>query len=152
MFYAGIGSRKTPHDILYKMEFFGAMLKNKGYVLHSGGASGADAAFSIAVPNNLKIIFRPEHATPEAIHKASQYHPAWARCNDYVKKLHGRNAQIILGKNLDSPVEFVICWTPSGKLVGGTSIGIRIAQDYNIPVYNLAFTDNIEKVDCICRS
>jgi hypothetical protein len=44
---------------------------------------------------------------------------------------------IILGKNLDEPVKFVVCWTPGGKVVGGTGVAIQIAHKNNIPVINL---------------
>lgn len=43
----------------------------------------------------------------------------------------------ILGKNLDKPVEFVVCWTKNGKDIGGTGAAIRCALDHGIPVYNL---------------
>jgi len=102
--------------------------------LRSGGAIGADTAFESGATN--KEIFKPNDATTEAIELASTVHPAWYACNDYVRKLHGRNAQIILGRELNSPVEFVICYTADEEH-GGTSLGIKIAKKFNIPVYNL---------------
>ena len=58
-------------------------------------------------------------------------------CNEYARQLHGRNAQIILGKNLNMPVEFVIAWTMA-ETSGGTKIGLSIAKQRNIPTFNLA--------------
>ena len=49
-----------------------------------------------------------------------------------------RNAYCMLGPDLKSPVDFVLCWTPNAKVVGGTGQGLRIALDYNIPIFNLA--------------
>jgi cell division GTPase FtsZ len=54
-----------------------------------------------------------------------------------VRKLHARNAMIVLGKNLDDPVDFIICWTPGGTGSGGTGQALRIARAYGIPVYDL---------------
>ena len=48
-----------------------------------------------------------------------------------------RNSYQVLGRNLDDPVEFVICWTPGGSGSGGTGQAIRIAKDYQIPVFDL---------------
>lgn len=43
--YTGIGSRETPEDILSVMEDAGYRLARIGFVLRSGKAAGADAAF-----------------------------------------------------------------------------------------------------------
>jgi len=141
MYYAGIGSRTTPDKTLEFITRFARILDRKGYTLRSGGAEGADTAFANGA--SRKEILRPKHATAEAIKIAMSIHPAPQHCKDYVRKLHGRNVQILLGKNLDKPVEFVICWTPGGKTIGGTGLGIRLADDRNIKVYNLFIVDDL---------
>jgi hypothetical protein len=52
-------------------------------------------------------------------------------------KFMTRNMMQVLGKNLDTPVDFVVCWTKNGKDIGGTGAAIRCAWDHSIPVYNL---------------
>lgn len=137
-FYAGIGSRSTPDSELAKMTSIASFLEGRGYTLRSGGAEGADKAFESGVfQPSMKEILRPKHATKEAQEIASKVHPAWHMCNEYVRQLHGRNAQIVLGKNLDHPIEFMIAYTIS-PTVGGTSLGIKLAQQRNIPVFNMA--------------
>ena len=139
MYYAGIGSRTSPPDMCSLMTKLATALEVLGYKLRSGGADGADKAFERGVKNAAnKEILRPKDATPAAIQLASEVHPAWHHCNDYARKLHGRNSQIILGRNLDVPVKFVICWTPKGNEVGGTALGMRLATKQGIIVYNLA--------------
>lgn len=44
-FYAGIGSRRTPEDILQLMKVAGKAFANEGWTCRSGGAEGADTAF-----------------------------------------------------------------------------------------------------------
>lgn len=44
-FYTGIGSRKTPKEILELMRQLGESLANDGWTLRSGAAEGADTAF-----------------------------------------------------------------------------------------------------------
>lgn len=47
MFYTGIGSQSTPGPILRVMEDAGFRLAKMGWVLRSGKAKGADAAFQV---------------------------------------------------------------------------------------------------------
>ena len=72
---------------------------------------------------------------------ASEVHPAWDRCNEWARGMHSRNCHQILGYDLQSPVDAVICWTPNGKIQGGTATVIRIAMKYDIPVFNLGVSD-----------
>lgn len=137
-YYAGIGSRSTPAHECDLLTRLGRSLEELGYVLRSGGAQGADQAFEQGVQNpERKEIFKAHHATVEALELAKAVHPAWSRCSEYAKKLHARNAQIILGKKLDTPVDFVLAWTLDITR-GGTSLGMRLARKQGIPVYNLA--------------
>ena len=133
-YFAGIGSRKTPQNILELITTIAQVLATKGYTLRSGGADGADKAFESGAI--LKEILRPKHATPQAIQLAMSMHPNPNACNDYVRKLHGRNAQIILGPNLDTIVDFVVCYSKNEN-AGGTSLGIKIARQNSIPVFNI---------------
>ena len=138
-YYAGIGSRQTPDDILNLMFVISSVLCSMGVCLRSGAALGADKAFELGVSNNaLKDIYGPSDATSESFDLSSRYHGGWDRLDSGVKRLHARNAQILLGRDLTVPVGFVICWTPGGVAVGGTGQALRIAVDYQIPVYNLA--------------
>lgn len=139
--YAGIGARATPPDILAQMKMFGAMLGSQGIMLRSGGAAGADTAFAdgCASVHGPGEIFKRSHYTLWIEH-ASRYHPNWAACSEIARELHARNSAILLGAHLNEPVDFVVCWTPGGGVVGGTGQALRIAAapEYNIPVINLA--------------
>jgi predicted Rossmann fold nucleotide-binding protein DprA/Smf involved in DNA uptake len=53
--YAGIGSRKTPQDILENMTKIATWLESLGYTLNSGGAKGADEYFEKGVKTNNNI-------------------------------------------------------------------------------------------------
>lgn len=145
MYYAGIGSRITPVDVCGKLIKVASLLEKKGYILRSGGAYGADQAFEKGIRNeDHKIIWKADDCTKFAKEYAKKYHPAWKNCSDYAKKLLGRNAMIILGEDLTTPVEFVICWTES-ETHGGTALGVRIAREHKIPIYNVA-QDGLDKL------
>ena len=110
MFYAGIGSRQTPPPVLKLMTAIATGLKNKGYVLRSGGAMGADTAFhkgaqgraEIFLPwkgyNNVNADVADDTVTPAALELAAQYHPAWGKCGKGARLLHARNMYIIVTK------------------------------------------------------
>jgi len=145
--YAGIGSRDTPSYILDLMTRLASKLEETGYILRSGHCIGPDRAFEAGVVHSThKEIFTAPDATAEAIAIAAEHHPYWEKCKPYVKKLHGRNAMIILGEYLDKPVKFVICYTPDGKNTGGTGLGMSIANTHNIPIYNLFYRTVRERV------
>jgi len=61
-YYAGIGSRKTPPDILALMEACAYKLARYGWNLRSGGAPGADQAFErgVAQANRERNIYTGE--------------------------------------------------------------------------------------------
>lgn len=50
-----------------------------------------------------------------------------------------------MGSNLKTPSDFVVCYTENGKLEGGTSLGIKIAMNYNIPIFNYGLKDTDKK-------
>lgn len=153
-YYAGIGSRETPPEVLTLITKIANKLDKKGYILNSGGADGADTAFERG--SNKKQIFLPSDKFNGRKHDGTRYfnyqkleykdlaeetvsvyHPAAHKLTDYAYKLMARNTFQVLGKNLQQPVEFVICWTYEGKEIGGTSQAIRIAKSVQIPILNL---------------
>ncbi len=151
--YAGIGSRATPWPILETMTTMAAWLTPRGWHLHSGGAAGADSAFAAGAPAGTRTLFLPwsgyrgcrgpdcRTLSPERMRSclaiAADLHPAWHRCSPAARKLHARNAAILLGRDADTPVHAVVAWTSRGLVSGGTGMGIRIAHDRGIPVLNL---------------
>jgi hypothetical protein len=135
--YSGIGSREAPLDIQARFTKIAKILEKRDYLLRSGGAPGSDKAFERGVLDPYrKEIWRPGDCTPEAEEMASRIHPAWDKCNSYVRKLHGRNCFQILGKGLDLPSQFVVTWTPGGAQVGGTRTALVLAEQWKIPTYN----------------
>jgi len=145
-YYAGIGSRSTPKDILRLMRRVARSLACRGYTLRSGGARGADRAFESGCLGK-KEIFTSKDVTYRAIHHAELFHPAWDRVQPYAKLLLARNSQIVLGENLDKPVEFVVCYTPGAKVVGGTGQALRVAKGYQIRVHNLGDPEQVKLVE-----
>lgn len=151
MIYAGIGSRRTPPEILDLMTRIAEQMSLKGYTLRSGAAPGADSAFEAGHalgPGDMEIylpwkgfngnpspLYTPH---PAAFEMAASFHPAWKRCGLAARKFHARNCHQILGAALVKPVDLVICWTPSAMRTGGTGQALRIAEHHGIPIHDLA--------------
>lgn len=149
-YYAGIGSRETPINVMERMKRLGTDLAKQGYCLRSGGAPGADTAFEEGcdLVSGAKEIYLPwrgfngrnsllYNTPPEAFVLAEKFHPNWHRCSDAAKKFHARNMSQVLGQDLKTPSEFIVCWTKEGKMIGGTSQALRVAEHYNIRIINL---------------
>ena len=146
--YAGIGSRETPLKVLNRMDALATYLEDMGWTLRSGGAKGADTAFESGLfdVKNKEIFTANSDIPEEAFQMAEQFHPAWHACKDYARKLHARNGMIIFGQDMKTPVNMIVCWTKDGKATGGTGQALRIADYYEIPVFNYFFPDCERKI------
>lgn len=131
-------------------------LAQLGYSCYSGGAEGADRAFERGAIINRKIFLPWDGFNKKNISALTElhgegsyvvppfneelvrkYHPKPDALSEAGWKLMSRNSYQVLGPDLKSPVDFVLCWTKDGKASGGTGQAIRLATDYRIPVFNL---------------
>ena len=147
--YAGVGSRETPTGVLRSMSALASTLEDRGLILRSGGAPGADQAFESGVSNpEAKEIYLPWRLfelnpsdrykiSQAAFDMAAKYHPAWYRLSEAARKLHARNCYQVLGEDLKTPSLFLVCWTRGGLGGGGTGQAIRIARAHDVPVFDL---------------
>ncbi|MBW3243748.1 macro domain-containing protein [Epibacterium sp. DP7N7-1] len=163
-FFAGVGARATPKDVLTLMAEIGGLMAEADIRLRSGGAIGADSAFwegarevdpagmEIFLPNAKRHI--PEgilHMSPVFERLAKNFHPKPERItpdpknpNDkraFVLKLMARNGNQIFGTDFRNPSNAVICWTEGGRGQGGTGQAIRLANSVGIPVIDLGRPD-----------
>lgn len=166
MYYAGIGSRRTPREVLEVFRIIGRYLASIGYVLRSGRADGADSAFELGARDyhGSCEIYLPwpsfqantwlgrnypgivldsiEPAQRELAYKSvQQFHPAPERLSQGAMKLQARDYCQITGKSTKAcKSEFVVCWTD--RQTGGTSQAIRVAQSFGIPVFNFYYAED----------
>ena len=162
-YYAGIGSRETPQYVLELMERVAWRLMQRGFILRSGHAPGADQAFERGA-HGLAAIYLPyrgfQRSTPivddpylpdifekpsiDAILASEKLHPYLpGRYRPY----YARNLHILCGERplavLHRPTasfgcsRFVICWADTTR--GGTGQTIQVAEEkLGLPVWNLA--------------
>lgn len=149
--YAGIGSRETPKEVLALFYKIGKSLARKNFILRSGHADGSDIAFENGCDslNGQKEIWLPwkgfNNSTSKYVitndSKAYGYAEENIQGFKYIKsqgakKCIARDVLQVLGEDLNTPVDFVVCWTEDGKLKGGTRHAINIATKNNISVFN----------------
>lgn len=146
LYYTGVGSRSARFHpkLMDKITAIAKRNSELGLMLRTGDACGADMAFTKGEPHPAiytvdSFYALPEYIEREAYNMAESIHPAWHRCSDYAKRLHARNCLQVLGPDLETPSEFLICWTPQGQDVGGTRTAIVLARNNNIPVFNLYY-------------
>ncbi len=168
-YYTGVGSRKTPPDILSLMIRIAVLLDTLGKVLRSGGGKGADDAFlkGTSLPAQLYlpyqgfnghqgIVIEDQEILLRATEIAARIHGNWEGCDDFARKTHIRSVFQILGGDLKTSSDFLIFWAPidrDGTIEGGARTAVALAQEHLIPTYNLAniqvrgkFRDRLEEI------
>lgn len=168
MYFAGIGSRKLPHDIIPIISQAVTLLNEKGWTLRSGAAHGSDITFQrlckdreIYLPwngyNNFYDSMNGFYDVTTfnnygiACEIAERYHPTWDRLSRHAKMLITRNTYQLLGIDLLIPSNAILCWTPDGATntttseTGGTGQAIRMANDLNIPVFNFKHPKTLQE-------
>lgn len=172
--YAGVGSRETPLKMIDAIKLLANILAERGFILRSGRADGADIAFEMGCDavKGAKEIFLPwpgfntekykndidtdpgfvtTGPSRAAFDMAREIMgPAhWYRLRQGGRKLHARNAHQIFGRDLNTPVDFVIYWAEledDGLPKGGTRTAVRLAMEADIPTFNLNLRSQIEEL------
>lgn len=147
--YAGIGCVDTPAEVLEELTLIAQELEEAGYILRTGGDEGASEAMleGIKDPKSVELFLpwegyndfesKPKKMPPGAYELAWKYHPDWAGCDPDDRRIHARSTMIVLGEQLDSPVDFILCYTPDGGKDDDTGQAIRVAEgEHLIPVFD----------------
>lgn len=82
---------------------------------------------------------------------AEQQHPAWDKCSNGAKSLHARNTMQVLGKDLNTPSRFILCYGKSekeGSVIpkGGTRTACVLGQKHNVEIFNLYLPEHLDRV------
>ena len=167
MIITGIGSRETPPDVCQLFTELGKEAHERGWWVRSGHADGADYAFESGARENC-IVYLPwwgfnkekpllgrGHAEPfrqEVFDMVVELQPYAKDLSKGVKLIKSRNVYQVLGVDLQTPSDVVVCWTPGGEITGGTGLAIQLAVDHNIPVVNVGDAQVRRGLDNVLRS
>lgn len=166
VYWTGVGSRRSSIENRPLMTAFAQAMAAKGAILRSGAAPGPDTWFEEGVPPHLRRIYVPnasfgkrkrdEIIVPKEVNLmrwmkacsiAESLHPLGRHMTQEVRDLMGRNVFQVLGDDLKTPSQFLVCDAPdivyddAGRVVdvdGGTGMAVRLAALHNVPVYHLA--------------
>lgn len=169
IYYTGIGSRETPKAILDIMEDLANWCSEKGCILRSGGADGADTAFETGCNNwgGDKEIYIPwgnfndRSVSEEGIFVrgndvnsreiASTIHPVFYSLGRGAQALHARNVNQVLGRDSSNPdpSSFLIYFAPrtkNGNIKGGTATAVKLAERFGVDCWNMFDNHKIEDI------
>ena len=164
-YYTGIGTRieNLPKGIEHLMVQMGKGLAKRGYILRSGGASGADEAFErgcieaegaaeiflpwIRFRDRCQAVGECRYYTlaPSKFEEARKFFVGsgiishFGSMSDSSKKFHARNYYQVTGKT-GQHSDFVVYYAPvniKGEPLGGTRTAVMRARHLGIPTYNL---------------
>lgn len=159
LIYAGIGSESTPTPVLWLMSEIASKLAKEGYTLRTGTQGGAPQAFLEGceeAEGESEIWHLPQKVSGQTHHglephdrhafTAATLNPTWSISSAKMKAEHARYVALILGNDMNTPVKFVVCFTPDGCTsakertlkTGRAGTAIALASRYDIPVLNLA--------------
>ncbi len=174
-YYAGIGSRETPDDVLRLMVDAACWLSHRDWTLRSGHAVGADRAFEIGAAGKA-VIYLPWNGFGTQAYKAdsgmkvlgrkvclstAEYAQKYrslvdagirndATASQVAQSLHGRNwCQVFGHSEHDKASVFVLCWCRevNGRAQGGTATAVNLAELHGIEVINLWHKDQRERLE-----
>lgn len=145
--YAGVGSRETPDDVGTVMTGIAERAAEDGWLLRSGGATGADTFFERGASRDMAEIYlakrRSGHPHGIVAHTelhnrlVEKFHPAPRALSPFAYELMSRNGCQVFGRDFTRPVSVLCCWTEGGRGEGGTGQAVRLANAAGIPVLDL---------------
>ncbi len=173
-YYTGIGTRgyKKLKDIPDKeKEYLSDLAKrlSKLYTCRTGDAPGTDTVFKMnSVKTDSYIPWENFNGSDSTLYTQPRYakylaslnHPYWDKLTGPVIKLMSRNSLQVLGDDLITPSDFIICYTLDGcndyttrtPSTGGTGLAISLASKLGIPVYNITNKSDRDKIETILIS
>jgi hypothetical protein len=153
-FYSGVGARETPYHVCELFKVIAARL-SATHTLRSGGAKGADQAFEAGCtgPKEIYLPYSGFEGNKSPLtgyaHEAVQMFEdifGWVPSAKATRNLLFRDVYQVLGADLKTPSQFLICWTRDALPIGGTQYGIGIAEAWGIPVYNAGNDEGFERL------
>lgn len=164
-YYTVLPGRVIPIDMLERMREIGMLLATRGYTIRSSETDKIERAFSEGVDsvNGYKDIWMPKsilkHGNTNTIQQrhidvVKSVHPSYSLLNIELKTTFSRVAGQILGTDVSSRVDFIVCYSRIDlkKSIhvnygsGVVEVAAAIASTYKIPLYNLFVEKDIEKL------
>lgn len=159
--YACTGNREAPPDVLNRLKELARDLEEFGYTLRVGGMDGPeDSAKQMVKDVEYHVPFLPwkdfdkysvksYFNTKEIQCLAKMFHPTYDGLKPAIQAFLSKNVRVLLGKDLKSPVRFVVGWSEDGAELSNERTArtgtfghvVSIAAAMKIPVFNFGKPD-----------
>ena len=162
-------SNVVPEDVLMRIYSAAKLLFEKGLVFRFSGEKENQLGMTIyssnVVNTDIMLPYKKFNAditdaktykpTKLAREYASGYHTKYNELSPGARTHLGNNMHIILGENTNAPLTVLLTYSPKGEesdkgmdyaTVGKTSFFLRAASDLNIPVFNFANPDALDRL------
>lgn len=161
--YGVVANPDAPDNILSLIGAIATRLEAMGYTLRTAGGNGLEEAFEkttetkeVYLPwrnfNNRQSKFTRN--MPEANDVVRPFAPSFDTLKPAVQAIIASKAHTVLGKDLKSPIQFLITYTADGcetvgnktAKTGFSGTSIAIASSMRIPVFNLKNADAVDRL------
>jgi hypothetical protein len=162
--YAALGNENPPAHIIDLINKFAKELEDAGYTMRTGGMKGTEDLFEKAV-SVLKEIHLPWRDFDQKESKftytpdnakliAARFQPGWDGLKPFIQTFLAKNVRVLMGKDLKSPVLFLITWSEDGAesareksaKTGNAGHGIAVASELRIPIFNLGRPESVQRL------
>lgn len=159
-----------PDEIKQEFVKIAKALNGKGYKYRHTGGSNDEIDNTILAIENIntesylpwktfnKEITKPviKKPTGKSYRIAANSHKAFKKLTNGVRAILARNIHAMLGKELNKPATFIIAYSEDGaeaitrgidfKVTGNVAFFLKVAEDSNIPVFNIKKKDAITRL------
>lgn len=158
MIYAGTGSVRTPHWARDLFCIAGERL-TESFTLRSGRQDGSDISFERGCEkgHGKSEIWLPwshfNYSKSDKVADIDKYryicasaYSDWDNLSTGMKKEYARCIPMILGEDLDEPIDFMVCYIPPDEDDTVARFAYSLATTNNIPIVNVGLYYEHESV------
>lgn len=161
--YAVVSNRDVPVPVLGQMSEIAKMLDGLGFTCRVDGGEGASASVEPVDCRKELILawkgFNEKESAftynqPEAFEIAKLFHPTYDSLKPAIQAFLARNARVVMGQTLKSPIMFLVVYTEDGaetlkertSKTGFAGHLIAMACGLGVPVFNLQRPDAYQRL------
>lgn len=166
---ACLSNQDAPDEIKSVCEKLARVLVENGYTIRTSGGKGGEEAFEKGAGDKVEVYipwkgFDQKQSQfcktkDEAKDVVRQFSPSFESLSKGVQTIIASKAHVILGKDLNSPIRFLVVWSLDGAetkkectaKTGFVSTPIKIAESIQIPVFNLKRSDALERIRALIQ-
>lgn len=128
-------------------------LQQSGYIFRSGAKIGSEKYFELAIySNSHKEMCTFNDLNDKAFNIARLFYSDFDKLHKSKQKRLARIVTVILGKDLNNPLKFLITFTKNGYSTNEIAFAITLAKAYNIHICDMFYSDIRNRIDVFINS